>query len=219
MGNSNAMNFDRMARVYATLEWLMFGGALCRTRVEYLESFHNVKEALVLGDGDGRFTAALVRRFQRIELTAVDSSMAMLQRTRERLNTAEQVRVWMVCGDVRRLPLTNGSLAKCNAVVTHFLLDCLDQSETEEFVQFVTTQVGEGCRWIISEFAVPHREPWRSAGRRLIRLLYWGTRFMTGLHINKIPDYARALEIAGWRCSTETTRWRGLLRAEVWERV
>ena len=56
------MSFDRLAPFYRTLEVLTFGRALwiCRTRL--LGDFLAVRRALVLGDGDGRFTAKLLGR-------------------------------------------------------------------------------------------------------------------------------------------------------------
>src|SRR6185437_1080687 len=54
--------FDRLARVYRWMEWLSFGPYLSRCRRAFLPQLRDARRALVLGDGDGRFTAALLRR-------------------------------------------------------------------------------------------------------------------------------------------------------------
>jgi len=56
------MNCDGIARWYRALEYLVFGRALERRRFEYLNDMADARHVLILGDGDGRFTAEFVRR-------------------------------------------------------------------------------------------------------------------------------------------------------------
>src|SRR5206468_3304021 len=53
-------NFNLIARPYRALEHLTFGPALQRTRTHFLPLLADRQNALILGDGDGRFTAALL---------------------------------------------------------------------------------------------------------------------------------------------------------------
>ena len=53
-------NFDLIARPYRWLEYLTFGPTLQQTRLHYLPALLHSRNALVLGDGDGRFIAALL---------------------------------------------------------------------------------------------------------------------------------------------------------------
>ena len=55
------MNCDRIAHWYRPLEYLVFGRALEKRRFEYLGQVGEVRNALILGDGDGRFTAEFVQ--------------------------------------------------------------------------------------------------------------------------------------------------------------
>ena len=56
----DAPDFDHIARAYRWLEYISLGPLLSRTRNCYLELLQDRTRALILGDGDGRFTARLL---------------------------------------------------------------------------------------------------------------------------------------------------------------
>src|ERR1700722_7962278 len=72
-------DFGRLARIYRWMEWATFGPLLWRCRCAFLAEMHDRKAALILGDGDGRFTARLLECNPLIQIEAIDASSAMLQ--------------------------------------------------------------------------------------------------------------------------------------------
>ena len=68
------LNFDRIARPYRWLEYLSLGRALERCRFHFLPRLRDCRRALVLGDGDGRFTAKLLDANPSVQVDAVDIS-------------------------------------------------------------------------------------------------------------------------------------------------
>ena len=77
-------NFDRIARPYRWLEYLTLGRALERCRLHFLPQLTDRTQALILGDGDGRFLAALVDQNHILTAAAVDTSATMLELLRTR---------------------------------------------------------------------------------------------------------------------------------------
>ena len=77
-------NFDRIARLYRWMEYATLGPALTRCRNYHLARVAGCSQALILGDGDGRFTAKLLAASPSLEADAVDSSAAMLRLLRAR---------------------------------------------------------------------------------------------------------------------------------------
>ena len=63
-------DFDRLARLYRWMEYLTFGPWLQRCRSAFLGGIANSRRALVLGDGDGRFTARLLADCPAIRIDA-----------------------------------------------------------------------------------------------------------------------------------------------------
>ena len=73
-----APDFNRLARLYRWMEFFTFGPFLAMTRGTFVGRLADRRRALVLGDGDGRFTARLLRANTAVTVDAVDGSEAML---------------------------------------------------------------------------------------------------------------------------------------------
>ena len=207
--------FDRVAAIYAPFERLTFGGALMRRRVCFLGELAGARRALVLGDGDGRFSAVLATRFPSIALTAVDGSAAMLARLGTRVERASPgFALETMCVDARDFaPDPRGY----DAVVTHFFFDCFTTEELAVLVARIAAALPDGASWIVSEFAIPEGGAGLFA-RLLVRSLYLAFRVLTGLRITRLPDHASALVAAGFTCAGVETSLAGTLRSEHWRK-
>ncbi len=211
-----APNFDRLARVYRWMEAFSFGPWLWRCRCAFLNQMTGAQRALVLGDGDGRFTARLLRENQAVVVDAVDCSGAMLNELLKRAGD-HAVRVQCQLADVRMwMPAYVADIQCYDLVVTHFFLDCLTTVEVEALATRLRGVIRENTTWVISEFAIPNGWSGRWMARSLVSLLYRAFGWMTGLKIRTLPDHVSALRQAGFRM-TERRRWLGgLLVSEAW---
>lgn len=210
-GNRNG--FDKLARPYRLLEYLTFGPLLWRTRTTFLPAAANARRALILGDGDGRFTAALLRSNPNVHIHAVDASSTMLLQLQCRaIRQGDAARLTTLQADVTsNLPVDTGFELVC----THFFLDCLTDTQCASLAQHIARRAAPEAQWIVSEFAVPPgRLRWPA--RLLIRTLYTAFRLLTGLRITLLPEYGTALHAAGFRQTRVQTRLCGILRSEVW---
>lgn len=215
---ANTPNFDPLARAYRWMEYLSFGPILERCRFHFLPACRTAHRALVLGDGDGRFTARLLATNRSIQIDAVDASAAMLRelhvRAAHSVDDADH-RLRTVQADLRRYTPDRSGY---DLVVSHFFLDCLTEDEMEEMGAGIVPHLASRCRWLISEFAIPERRWSRAVARALIRFLYLAFQTMTHLHVKKIPDYARILVACGFGRQQQVHFLGGLLTAEIWER-
>jgi SAM-dependent methyltransferase len=208
-------NFDRLARVYRWLEWLTFGPWLWKCRCAFLPQLRGAhpRRALVIGDGDGRFTARLLAENRRVNVEAVDVSHAMLaQLARNSQRYANRIR--MHCADAR---VWNPVSERYDLIVTHFFLDCLTDSEVAELAIRLRRFVTPETQWVISEFAVPQNQFGRLVARPLITGLYLAFRILTGLKVRRLPDHSRALINAGFTRVCERQSLCGLLTSELWK--
>lgn len=212
------MNFDRVARIYRFLEYALFGASLWHCRVFFLPELQDVRSALLLGDGDGRFTIAIGKASPGIELYSVEGSGGMLRLARERIENDRDIprpiKINFIQADLRQqLPI---STAELDLIVTHFCLDCLSQMETATLAANLGQDCKPGTRWLVSEFAVPPSQPFRTIGKLLVRGLYLGTFVLTGLPVSKLPDYQHSLKAAGFSLLQSQNSLCGLLRSELW---
>lgn len=207
------LNFDRLAKAYRWLEWLSFGPCLWRARCTFLPEMADARHALVLGDGDGRFTAALLRTNRRIAVDAVDVSRGMLESLLRRAG-AKSRRIRIEAQDARTWSPLPG--AAYDLIVTHFFLDCLATVDVQALAERLRPAVTPQARWVVSEFAVPPGWFGRCVAGPVVRFLYWAFRIMTGLEVRRLPDWPAALRSAGFTPVRVRPWLHGLLTSQVW---
>ncbi len=213
MAPYTAPNFDRLAGAYRWMEWFSFGPLLQRCRCAFLSEMKTARRALVLGDGDGRFTAKLLGVNSLVRVEAVDASGAMLQALVRRAG-ADGGRVRAVVADIRGWgPDGDGQF---DLVVSHFFLDCLSTEEVGRLASSVKHGLTEDARWVVSDFAVPEGWVGRLAGGVLVGFLYRAFGVLTGLRIRRLPDHAAVLEGVGFVRGERREFLFGLLFSEVW---
>lgn len=209
-GSGEAPDFNRLARLYCWMEWLTFGPFLQRCRCAFLSCFAERRQALVLGDGDGRFTARLIGSNSTIKVDAVDASAAMLSQLARR-SSADRVRTHLA--DARMFAPGRRDY---DVIATHFFLDCLIQAEVGELAARLRRHAAPNAVWVISEFAIPANFYGRALAAPLIRSLYLAFGLLTRLKIRKLPDHHAALAQSGWSLLDRRKFLGGLLVSEMW---
>ena len=200
-------NFDRIARAYRWLEYLTLGPLLERTRNHHIPRLGGCGHALVLGDGDGRFTARLLAANPNVQVDAVDVSGGMLALLARKCKFCVS-RIRTHQADARIfMPAEAPDL-----IVTHFFLDCLTEPEVDALV---ARFAAPGTLWLVSDFRVPPGLLHWPA-RIYIGMLYLAFRVLTGLSVTRIPDYAFALRCNGFVPVAVYHRMCGVLTTELW---
>lgn len=193
-------SFDLLARPYRWLEYLTLGHALERCRFYYLPELVKARWALVLGDGDGRFLARLLRANPNLEADVIDISPAMLRKVEGRLTPKERARINVHCVDARRFVLPGKYY---DLVVTHFFLDCLYEEEIAAMSERIAPQMEAGALWIVSEFAVPRGHVASLVGQCFIAGTVSGLRFADGIE-GSLAAGLRSLFGCGRACADST---------------
>ena len=218
MQTHRAPNFDPLAKAYRWLEYASFGRLLERCRFRFLPACATARRALVLGDGDGRFTKRLLQSNPSVEVDAVDASARMLQELQERVvaaNSGAALRMRTVQADIRAYtPERRGY----DLVVSHFFLDCLTQPEIAAFADRLQASLTPDACWLVSDFAIPERGWQRIAARMLVRLLYFAFFLLTRLRVRQLPNYARVLHEGGFARIQQKKILGGILITELWQR-
>ena len=213
-------DFDHLAALYRWMEYFSFGPMLQRCRCAHLDRTAGARNALVLGDGDGRFTRSLLTRNPSVRIHAIDGSPAMLRALLRRAGrdagrvTAEQadLREWTSRRD-RQQP---GEHPGYDLIVSHFFLDCLTTEEVRALAATVRAATAPGSMWLISEFRIPPKGFRKLIAVPLVAILYCCFAMLTGLEVRSLPDHAAALQSAGFTRATQRKLLFGLLVSEEW---
>jgi len=213
---SRRVSFDLIARPYKTLEYLTFGNTLEKTRLYYLPNIAHCKNALVLGDGDGRFLSCLLAANPTLHATAVDSSAAMLGLLRERCaanvtNSKQRLRV------IQSDALSFIPTETYDLIVTHFFLDCFSQKDLSLLVRRLVPSLAPEALWLVSEFRIPNGILTVPSGV-LIRGLYFAFHMLTGLRATQLPDYGTEFRHSRLNRMAFRHHCGGILTSEVWQK-
>jgi hypothetical protein len=205
-------NFDRLASVYRWMEMATFGCALWHCRCRFLDELRNCRTALVLGDGDGRFTARLLQENAHVRVEVIDTSKAML-RALLRNAGVHRHRISVHHADARQWqPRTS----HYDLIVTHFFLDCLTTGEVTALAERLRSCTSDQTRWVVSELAIPAGRFGRLVAQPLVAGLYLAFRMLAGLRVSRLPRHREALLNAGFALNHEVKSLCGLLASEVW---
>jgi ubiquinone/menaquinone biosynthesis C-methylase UbiE len=204
------MNCNWIAPWYWLFERAAFGGRLQRHRVCFLDAAEGKRRALILGDGDGRFSQALSLSYPDLEIDSIELSAGMVAEARKRAGT----RVQITQGDVMRVSLS-GSY---DLIFTHFFLDCFDAESLEELVTRVSEVLTPDASWVVSDFRQA-RTGWRKVYTSVwLSVMYLFFGLATGLKTRRLPDYERVLAAAGFMTSQEKVSADGLIVSQWWRR-
>jgi ubiquinone/menaquinone biosynthesis C-methylase UbiE len=206
-------NFDRVARIYRWAEYLTLGPLLQRTRTHFLPHLPPRTQALILGDGDGRFLAQLLTQQPQLHALAIDTSATMLHLLRYRCSFAADRLQTLQTSALTITPTPNTDL-----ITTHFFLDCLTQPELDTLTQTIATQTAPGTLWLLSDFAIPTTPLLKPLAALYIRALYLAFRILTGLRVTHLPNPQSSLRTAGFNRIARHDLLCGLLYTEIWQR-
>lgn len=210
---STPADFDRIARPYRTLEYLTLGRKLEQTRLHFLPRLATAKNALVLGDGDGRFLAKLLAANMNLQATAIDGSAAMLDLLRDRCKPHLHRLQTIQADALRYMPPTD---ATYDLVVSHFFLDCFTEPELVRLLAQIAPALRPGSRWLLSDFRIPPGG-FHLPAQIFVRSLYFAFRVLTGLRTTRLPDHASVLSAAGFTRIGHQVFLSGMLATELWQ--
>lgn len=222
MSRTPPPNFNLVARPYRLVEYLTFGPALERARLLFLPQLVAHHRALILGDGDGRFCAALLAASPRLHADAVDLSPAMLRLLTHRVHAAHPTgaaRLRTCAADALDLDLPLDLLLDrpYDLIATHFFLDCFSQADLDRLCARLGPHLAPGTAWVLSDFRVPPAGPLRLPARILVRALYFAFRILTGLRTTRLADHAAALSRIGLQRIAIHHSLGGILTSELWQ--
>jgi ubiquinone/menaquinone biosynthesis C-methylase UbiE len=207
--------FDGLARLYRPLEYLAFGRDLERARFVHLGRLQHCRAILVLGEGDGRCLARLVRAAPWARIDCLDLSPAMLASAARRLDGGEaEARVHFQQADLLTAKFPP---AHYDAVVTFFLLDCFTAPQAGRIMRRIQASLQPGALWLWADFHLPARGYPRLRARVWLAVLYGFFRWKTGLPARGLPPVERFFADQGWVALTECSWQLGLVRSVVWQ--
>ena len=118
--------FDKLAPWYLFLETISFGNQLQQCRISQLAELKEIKNVLILGDGNGRFLESLLKTNTNAKIESLDISKTMIGLANARITMLpNSSNVIFIKNDVFDWDFSKD---KYDLVVTNFFLDCFNYS-------------------------------------------------------------------------------------------
>ena len=206
------MNFDRVAASYRWLEKIVFGNQLQQARLAFVREIGRPRRVLIVGEGDGRFLAELLRVNPGVQVDCIESSARMIEMARRAVRGTE---VRFILADVRTVPLRDNCY---DLIVTHFLLDCFSEKTLAPLLRQLAEAATAEARWLIADFCYPPRGCQRLRAQLLIAVMYFFFRAATGIEASRLIDYRPFLRARGFECTQEMVLPNEMIRSELWRR-
>lgn len=213
------MSFDQLAPHYRWMEAVLAGGLIQRCRTRWLSEAGNVRTALLVGEGNGRFLESSLDALPDCEFVVVDSSPGMLAQARRRLDKRLRGRrVEFQCVTLGEMDDGLAIDRPFDLIVTHFFLDCFNSRELPQVIRAIAAHAAPSARWLVSDFVVPPAG-WRRLRAQLVLALAYGFfRIAAGVQARAIEPPDAFLRDCGFVLEQRATINAGLLQADLWIR-
>jgi hypothetical protein len=209
------LNFDAVAQHYDRLERWFSRGLMHQARTAHLEYVNGCREALLLGEGPGRFLPLVLQRFPNASVTCIDSSARMLNLARDTVPVADIGRVSFLEADLRHW---RSNRERYDLIVTNFVLDCFDADELAEIIPRFADAATSDANWLIADFNLPESGFDRLRAALIVGVLYRFFAFAAGLSARCLVSPQPWLELSGFRLERRVELDHRLLRSDWWTR-
>lgn len=171
-------SFDSLAKIYEPLERASFAGKLQGIRRFCIPLAKDCSRGLLIGDGDGRFSSALLQSNPDIEIDSVDISSGMLEEAKRRAGS-ESARLHPRAADALAFAYPE---ERYDFIGLHFCLDCFSQAEVDTLLPKLSQALRPGGLLAYSDFQA---SCWWQ--RAMVKALYLSFRLGAGLKTQRLP--------------------------------
>lgn len=196
----SARGYDRLAPWYQSLEGVMFGPKLHRSRTSLLGDIEDVRCALFFGDGDGRLLNQFCLSHPECDVVSVDQSAVMIAMQQEqvaRVGACKRVKFLQrsACSATfaEEIRLETGA-DKFDLLVWPYFLDCFTAGELESLVpEWLSLLKDSGLIYFV-DFVQPSGgfKGWVSSAK--LTLMHGFFRWQTGLPNRKLVNLPELIE-------------------------
>lgn len=206
--------FDKLAPWYNFLETISFGDQLQQCRISQIAELKEVKNVLILGDGNGRYLESLLKSNCNAEIQSLDSSKTMIGLANARIiPLPNRSKVVFIHSDV-----FDWDFPKCkyDLVVTNFFLDCFTYSELTNLIEKISLSIKPEGKLIYGDFNVPNSCFKKNFSSLVLFGMYLFFRIFTKISAKSLHDPASLLIEKNFILNNEKYYLGSFLKSQLW---
>jgi tRNA (cmo5U34)-methyltransferase len=202
--------FDRVARLYNFLAFLVFGNRLKRAQAAFLDEIPVNSRILLIGGGSGWLLKQILLRCSPADLIYIEASSRMLSLSRRRVRSLTlSRRVDFRLGNERIILPSE----RFNVVITPFFLDLFTHQRLQQqvFPRLSFCLQPNGI-WLFTDFIASSY--W--SHRLLIRIMYWFFGKVANIEASQLPDYASFFNCFQLQKAKALNFFGGMIETSIW---
>ena len=207
--NAVLNGFDGVAPVYDSLKRLVFGNAIYRSAIRFLEEIPEGGNVLIIGGGTGEVLVALKESNPSCRIWFIEASSEMLRRA--------QKRVSHLSSEIVFIHGTEGDIPKeihFNAILVSFFLDVFPDEELPPLCRDLALALDPEGVLLVSDF-VNSGKRWQ---RHLLAVMYSFFKRVSELKVKSLPLWQKHIESAGWKETASTMFYGGFIKSAVYRK-
>lgn len=210
--------FESIASYYDSLVRITSGNLLYKNAVSLFSTLGQVSTGLVIGDGSGKITEALLALHPTIKnLHYVDASPTMIKKARKELEKySDTTEIHFYTEDIFNTTFSEKSI---DLIVTPYFLDLFTEVEMAQLIQLLGPAIKEGGMWYVSDFnpEINHKQGvWGFTYRRLMQVLYLFFSWKVGLNVKLLPNIEACFRKMNYTLLSKKESTGELLVSMVW---
>ena len=196
--------FDTIAFAYDRLTRIVFGKAIAKSQLHFLNRLETCNDILVLGGGTGWWMNDFLQTNSGARITFIDASQKMIGIAASRLNSKN--RVEFIHGTHNKI-----SHKKYDAVVLFYFLDLFSNEELPEVIITIRSRIKTQGLWLVSDFV--NHQPWHDS---LLKIMYRFFKLVAGLSTQSLPEWQVHLRNQGLTQAEHITFYKGFIYSSVY---
>jgi len=197
-------NFDKVAWAYDFLGRLVFGGAIKKSQLSFLDQVEAGDNVLILGGGTGWILSELDNIGTKMNVIYIDASAQMVKRSKKRA-PFKNIQVDFICGTEKDIPDHT-----FDAVITNFFLDVFNKDNLPLVMGAINRHLKRGGLWLFTDFR-RNDKYWQKI---LLKVMHWFFIVGANLESRELKDFSIYFKTLGL-----TLKRRVLFRGDMIESV
>ena len=198
--------FDRLSGCYDFLTKLVFGKAMRKAQIAFIEKIGDGKHWLILGGGTGWILEEIFSLHPNTRITYVEASQKMINKAKKRILKGD---VQYILGTIEQLP-TNQSY---DGVTTSFFWDMFSTSRALKMKALIDQQLKNKAIWLLTDFK--NSNIWWQRG--LLKGMYCFFRATCHIEAFELPDFDQIFNRKKHTILYQDTFYHEMIRSTLYE--
>jgi len=200
-------SFDSIAWAYDVLAWLVFGSAIKKSQLSFLNYIPNGGQVLILGGGTGWIINMIMEAQPDCTICYIDASSSMIAKSKKK-SQIHAHKVKYIVGTVEDIPKG----ATYDVLVTHFFLDVFALSVIPDVTKKLLHRLKPKGSWLFADFQ--HTGVWWQ--KQLIKLMYLFFRRFCGMQGRQLPHWPTVFDNLGLCCLEERVFFQKMITSRLY---